>query len=116
MPFVELCLRKGSVMLAQVILSEPVNLAIVAAMTSLVTLAITKGVDAVIRWRRSEGQMEGESEDKLVARILHLEGEVARLQSELAALQYKLGRSDAHIEILQGRCDKASLPQAERLS
>ena len=90
--------------------------AITVCVTSVVTVLVTKGVDALIRYRKAEGQMEMDSENSLRARIIHLESEVARLQTEVAALQYKLGRSDAHIDILQGRCDKAALPQPDGLT
>jgi len=94
-------------------MTDSAIVAITAAITSIVTIALTKGVDAIIRYRQSEGAMEMSSENNLRARIIHLENEVSRLQNEVATLQYRLGKSDAHIELLQGRCDKADLPQPD---
>ena len=92
-------------------MSESVQLAIVSAISIAFGVFVTKGIDAVIRWRKAEGQMNRDAESHLSARIVHLESEVARLQSEVADLQYRLGKSDAIVELLQGRIDKADLPQ-----
>lgn len=92
---------------------ETVQLAIVSSVGVAFGVFITKGIDAIIRWRKAEGQMSSHVESKLAARIVHLESEVARLQSEVADLQYRLGKSDAIVELLQGRIDKADVPQME---
>jgi predicted RNase H-like nuclease (RuvC/YqgF family) len=79
----------------------------------IVTVLVTKGIDALIRYRKAEGAMETATKDDLRARIMHLESVVSSLQTENATLQRQLGRMEAHIELLQGRCDAASFPQSE---
>ena len=94
-------------------MTEPAIIAITVALTSIVTVIVTKGIDAIIRYRQNEGAMEMTTKTDLRNRILHLESVVASLQTENATLQRQLGRMEAKIESLQGRCDTAGLPKGE---
>lgn len=94
-------------------MTEQTMIAITVAVTSIVTVAITKGIDALIRYRQAEGAMETTTRADLRARILHLEGVVASLQAENSLLHHQLGRMEVQIEMLKGRCDAAELPKPE---
>lgn len=94
-------------------MSESVQMAIVGVVGTAFGIFCTKGVDALIRWRQAEGAMEMSSENNLRIRIVHLESVVEALQKENAVLQRQLGRMESHIELLQGRVDKAKLPQMD---
>lgn len=93
-------------------MSDQALVTITSAITMIVTVLVTKGIDALIRYRQAEGAMIMTTKDDLRARIMHLESVVASLQNENATLQRQLGRMEAHIELLQGRCDAAELPQS----
>ena len=75
--------------------------------TGIVSVLVTKGIDAVIRYRKAEGAMESSSRGDLRTRIMHLESVVSLLQAENSTLHHQLGRMEAQLELLQDRCDAA---------
>ena len=94
-------------------MSDASIIAITGMVAAIVTVCVTKGIDAIIRYRKAEGAMEASNTSDLRARIMHLEAVVASLQVENATLQRELGRMEAHLELLQGRCDAADLPKSD---
>lgn len=83
-------------------MSESVQLAIVGAVCTILGILLTKGVDAIIKLRDSDGAMVMNSKADLRNRILHLEGVVSTLQKEIAGLHRQLGRFEAQVLLLNG--------------